>query len=95
MTDRAAAGGRPTQYLFDRAAEQGMLVLGRRLKVGSLTLETPDGRARTFRGTQHGPHGDIQSTTSVRSGGSCSEASRAPVRRTWTGCGAAMTYRPH
>ena len=60
MTDRAgAAGGRPTQYLFDRAAEQGMLVLGRRLKVGSLTLETPDGRARTFRGTEHGPHGDI------------------------------------
>ena len=48
------------QRLLDRAADRAMLELGRRLKVGSLTLEAPDGTRDTFHGTTDGPHGEIR-----------------------------------
>ena len=46
--------------LLDRAADRAMLELGQRLKIGSLTLQQPDGRRRSFRGAQEGPHGEIR-----------------------------------
>ena len=43
-----------------RAAERAIGELGRRLAVGELTVEMPDGSRLSFRGTQPGPSGEIR-----------------------------------
>ena len=62
MSNRAqsVAGVKREQRLLDRAADRAMFELGRRLKVGSLTLETPDGTRHTFHGPADGPQGEIR-----------------------------------
>jgi len=45
---------------LDRAADRLVVELGRRLKIGRLTVELPDGTRRTFAGAKNGPSGEIR-----------------------------------
>ncbi len=62
MSNRTGSVAHATseQRLIDRAADRALLELGHRLKVGSLTIEAPDGARHTFRGAHDGPHGEIR-----------------------------------
>ncbi len=60
MTERAKPiASRPTD-LLERGADRLLIELGRRIRVGGLTMVLPDGRRLEFEGPDPGPHGEIR-----------------------------------
>jgi cyclopropane-fatty-acyl-phospholipid synthase len=60
MTERAGTAGNRSSDLLVRSTDRLVIELGRRIRVGSLTLVMPDGRRHEFDGREAGPHGEIQ-----------------------------------
>ncbi|MEP7379841.1 MAG: cyclopropane-fatty-acyl-phospholipid synthase family protein [Chloroflexota bacterium] len=48
------------QRLLGRAADRLIEELGRRVRIGQLTIQAPDGLRRTFEGREEGPSGEIR-----------------------------------
>lgn len=60
MSNRTeVASAEPRRALAEKAAQRLVEALGRRIRVGQLTIQLPDGTRRTFTGTTHGPEAEI------------------------------------